>query len=321
MRNLPLNDPIWYSNNATAQVKTKHYQYNHRCTIDVHFPNLRQLCINGITLINNYDIFIDVVTGEVFKRHRSWDKSSTRINQLINSNSVSLEDRKTILDAASVKINIHIADKALNYENAMNKILFKFYENNGINIKKLSDSSLSEFRAYSRDILIDIPKLKIREVCLETFVSRYTKNNDAVYFDSIIDKLNKTVDNVEQEYSEKIHLQLEKKIDSLWIKYLLLEKDSKFSGSFSVSFFRYSGNENKNTFDVMEIKINMMNNYKENLDFIKANPEKVRTLLKEITDRHSKSKKYANYLKLYDLVLTRGNVLVAKFCFKLEEKC
>lgn len=325
MRNLPLNDALWYGRNATVQVKTRYLKHGHRCDVKVDFPNLRCLLINGISLINNYDIFIDINTGELFKQRRAWIKQIS-LNQIQNAHLITLEEVKHIRDALSASFS-NITDlnrKSIHYENAMNMILFEFYKNHDIDIKKLNDATLSEFRSYSRDFLTDIPKLEIRKISIETLISETTKNDNVVYFDEIINKFNARVEKAKQEFGEKINHQLEEKIDHIWIKYLLLRNDAKFSGVHKVSFFRYTGNEKKNTFDIMEIQINMMgSNHKENADFLKNNASKVNALLYEIVNGHSRSKKYTNYLKLYSLILTRENTLVARFCFKdgLEELC
>ena len=107
------------------------------------------------------------------------------------------------------------------------------------------------------------------------------------------------------------------------IKFILLKCDTKFSGNYNIKFRRYNTNTNKNTFDIVDLEINMLENHETNLNFIKSNPDTVKQLLKEIIYVNRSTKKYANYLKLYNLTLTADNILLASFCFKdkLEKLC
>ena len=116
---------------------------------------------------------------------------------------------------------------------------------------------------------------------------------------------------------------LKKKSPSIKVKYSLLSLP-KFSGSYRIYTDKYNDNTKNKTFDTITVELNMMSEsvYNENLAYVKKNIGSVKLLLKYIIESDPLSQKYANCLKLFSLILTTDNVLVARFCFKegLESK-
>lgn len=106
------------------------------------------------------------------------------------------------------------------------------------------------------------------------------------------------------------------------IRFILL-CHNYFSGKYKVYTDRYADNMKENTFDSINIEIRMNSDYIKNLQYIHHNRDYVNKLIRYILMHDETSKDYANYLKMYNLVLSRDNTLIARFCFKdgLESKC
>lgn len=115
---------------------------------------------------------------------------------------------------------------------------------------------------------------------------------------------------------------LDKSYYGIKIRFILLCHDY-FSGKFKVYTDRYDDNVKENTFDSINIEIRMNSDYNKNLQYIYHNRNYVNKLIRYILEHDETSKDYANYLKMYNLVLSRDNTLIARFCFKdgLESKC
>lgn len=107
------------------------------------------------------------------------------------------------------------------------------------------------------------------------------------------------------------------------LKFTLLRKDNRFSGTRKIYSERYTDNKNHKTFDSFNIELTMLSDYDENLKYVKKNIKEIKNLLKYIVENDYNTKDFSNYLKLYSLVLNRENTLIARFCFKdgLESLC
>lgn len=321
MRELPINDLDWLKENVEVDVSL--YKY-YICRVNIHFKNIRRLCTDNQLSFNHVMVVINDMTGELFRFDDSYLSKNKLLNNLLKCDMFDENDLNYMhycRNHISLRISMDeyiVRDK--NFDSDINTIMDSFYKTHHIDITKLDTSCLSIFRHYTRSFIRkEINEMKAQEN-ITSILIKYTKTKECCYLDHITNNLNVTY----YDYSNIINKKLEEKLDNIRVKYLLLRSDTKFSGAATqIKFLRYKNNKKENTFDIIEIQIMMMADYQENLAFIKANPEKVTTLLKEIVEHHSRSSKYANYLKLYDLVLTRGNILVAKFCFKdgLEELC
>lgn len=325
MRELPLYDISWLYENTDAHLSTHYWGKSYRCYVTIRSPYFCKLQTCQGELFNNKKVVLNNKTNELFKYDPIIDKNKL-LNNLFKSGLLNNNDLQTCKNAFAVQLNLaleenYISETDFDRDHIIRTILNKFYKDHNMDISKLSYSSVTAFNRYTRSFLKKITKeIKTQETNIHTLITESIKNDEFTFYDVVQNSNGE----ITSKFSDIINKRLEEKIDNIWVKYLLLREDAKFSGNHNVKFFRYTGNEKKNTFDIMEIQINMMGiNHKENLDFIKNNADKVNTVLHDIVNCHSRSKKYANYLKLYSLILTRENTLVARFCFKdgLEELC
>lgn len=107
------------------------------------------------------------------------------------------------------------------------------------------------------------------------------------------------------------------------LKFTLLRKDNRFTGTRKIYTDKFTDNKNHKTFDSFNIELSMLSDYDENLKYLKKNIKEIKNLLKFIVENDYNTKDFSNYLKLYSLVLNRENTLIARFCFKdgLESLC
>ena len=188
-------------------------------------------------------------------------------------------------------------------------------------------------RKFKMKLLSDNNKTGFREYVMSKINYNNTRIRGEKLKDIIINKIQSdNVPEYEKEFAEFIYSLfvnsdataiLDKYHSHFNIKFNLLRKDNKFSGNYKIYSDRFMDNTNHKTFDTFNIEINMYSDYDENLKYVKENIKYVKGLLKYIIEHESVSKDYANYLKLYSLVLNRENILIARFCFKdsLESLC
>lgn len=214
---------------------------------------------------------------------------------------------------------LHIRGTGLFIDGAMSPKgkFVKEYLEKKFNIKLLSDNNQTVFREYAMSKInynnCYIHGEKLRDV----IINKIQSDDDVEYLDSFAKFVYKLF--VASDASEM----LDKRYPNLNIKFNLLRKDNEFAGNYKIYSDRFMDNKNHKTFDVFSIEISMCSDYDKNLKFLKQNTKYVKGLLKYIIEHDSISKDYANYLKLYSLVLSRENILMARFCFKdgLESLC
>ena len=115
-------------------------------------------------------------------------------------------------------------------------------------------------------------------------------------------------DNEYRKFIEKY-----KKLNDLYIRFLL-DQFERFSSVFRITF-NYNGFHSPNkigsVYDSVNLEINMLNGYNENIIFIKRNAGKIIEIINTIVKLHSVTKSYD--LKLCNLQLSAGNILMAHF--------
>lgn len=155
------------------------------------------------------------------------------------------------------------------------------------------------------------------EEMLESYLKKIILNNE-YYDEKMLNEFIRNNTNLDKVVKDAI---TEIGCDLNVIK-ILTEKDFPFEGSFHVKRSKYNDNITKN-FDIISIEIPMKPDYNNNLDFIKRNANAIKSMvIIPIFKNHKLSKKYAKFMRLFKLVLTRENILIAQFCFKegLESK-
>ena len=106
---------------------------------------------------------------------------------------------------------------------------------------------------------------------------------------------------------------------------LMLTKNpgSKYTKDFIIGvhqpiFQRYNGNTNKNTFDTVRIEIIL----KERADMMQQCIKHKKEILDADVDKLKSSKSFRkygvpiNFLKVYDMVLTKDNCIILSLCLK-----
>ena len=323
MRNLPIYDQNWVNENITIGV-LPHVKafYNIDYEITIKFKNLIKVYYYAKynQYIENarygeYVIFQDKNTKEYFKLQYPYDNYYSMKNYLI---SILLPDK--IIEPHTIDLQFSDnttfnSDWYFSYTNIINDFLAN--EEN-INLGLLDEAMQHSLKLYIKSMISR--KYKPRFLCkaevLNTILEDHTKNDE--YFDesmayAIADAL------CEKEYRESriaVSNLLESKRDMIYTKYLLLKCDNNFSGNYKINFSRYNGNIKIDTFDIVTIEINMFSDYMQNLDFLRNNINKTKNMLKNIIRSHSKSRRYANFMKLDKLTLRKDCVLEAKFIFR-----
>ena len=188
--------------------------------------------------------------------------------------------------------------------------IIDFYLDTMFDLTKIHKSNLHVLREYASDLIeVNEDGINCGSVIRDVIVEQ--SRNDNV----LEDNLNELI------FEKYIHLDIFKVTPEnenlIMVKYILCTQDSKFSGLFSISRMKFDANLPRRIFDGFCVNINMADSeYEDNLKYVKANCKGVKKIVKLILDNHRMSKNYAKFMKMYSLVLTRDNVLVAQFCFK-----
>lgn len=329
MRNLPLDDREWILENVTVSKRLdKRYAYPMFGYERIEEFVIYTFKFHSLVLLNDYNgyyiVFQDINTKELFKLDkRSWfDIKRSTLIPIFRDNG-KIYDTRNYYDQRKIEYKVDIelvknSEVMCNYDRYKNikkyDMIKKFCVENRILDSSSILSSESLFYTYAQGNLkyLDIYDM---DKFIESFIF------DDEYLDECI--LNERCKLYFDQYYEDLSNELNKHIDKLKIKAILLGRYNKFSGNYKIVFDRYIENKKRDTFDIINIEIGMMGDYQENLKFVKENMRDVKRILKAILEAHPKSSKYANYMKLSSLRVTKDNMLVAMICFKdeLEELC
>lgn len=316
MRYMPLYDREWVLKHIDASCFRAG-------VLNVDFVNLTLIhnepdfynLHNFSTSYNKFLVFKDGETNELFKLDFRF-KWEGVVQELLELPAV----RKQLYSKYFGRFNFNgdrIHEKNLikdNYVEAKDKLIDEFFSSKDIDTGLLSPSVYANYRSWVKSLLPTTPTNRSSPISIADIISGETKNDDVLNIDILEYKFH-TINN-EQIYCDNIRKSLQKHSDQIYIKYLLLKEDDNFSGKYKISFHRFTGNKKCNTFDMIDIELHMIGNRSSNISFIKNNMKDIQRILKLVIEGHSKSKKYANYMKLDSLVLSADNVLIAKFVFK-----
>lgn len=269
-----------------------------------------------VRLMKDYSLLY-YTTGYIFYKEKY--KSS---NLLIFKNNKTNELFKTNTNTYYYDINDmkKIFVDFSNYNSIYNKlsytvggelrpIVFKYYDpeylSNGSAIKTFCDKIIH--KACGETKLSTDYSLQIKE---------FLNSENHVYFDEFCN-YNKNAENViMDQYKEKIgsiirNPKYSKYFDALYLIYL---KDSPFSGKYKITKEKLSDTKSNNVFDIIRLSFTMSPNRKRVLDYVKNDQNFKENIVRPIFEYHVG--KYANFMRVYDLVLTNSNELVFSFCFK-----
>lgn len=163
--------------------------------------------------------------------------------------------------------------------------------------------------------------LQLTDINKSVALGEYTKiinemlnSNNVVYFQEFVD-YNTEVSNFlnVNNCAESIKTACEKHKKFFDALYKMYQTDSPFAGTYKVTKDKFTGNKSNN-FDIIKISFQMVSNKSKVYDFINKHPEFREEIIRPIFNHHAME--YANFMRLYDVVLTTANELVFSFCFK-----
>lgn len=320
MRELPLNNKkwvedhiVWYYPNYNNAVKTINLYLNDLILIkdvsklqDYQYINRKRILIEKTK--GSLLVFKDTNTSELFKiDSENKDLAILLVESLCNNGIV---DYKYI-GAINHRITIDIARLfGTSNDSPKGRFVNKFLRDN-YDMSLLNSSSTSLFKEYVSQKLSSY-NISTVEKSLDDKIMNEIKNNNLTIYDyefssfvfSLYDKSNA------REF-------LGENIDVMNIKFNLL-KTNYFTGKYKVYMDKYTDNtsDKRKVFDTINIELNMASDHDADMLYLKANIKDVKMILKDIIESNKISKDYANYLKLFSLILTRDNILVARFCLK-----
>ena len=236
-----------------------------------------------------------------------------------------LRDRKTdeifksVLKSSDLeKIKIRHGSLFINGSNSNTPrtMIMDNYLNQKFDVSKLSAVSRESLRNFITT-KIDYDAVSVNDESIESLIIQKAFNDsEPVYEKEFADFI---YDLYQKSDAYEV---LDKSYYEIKIRFILL-CHNYFSGKFRVYTDRYADNMKENTFDSINIEIRMNSDYAKNLYYLRENKKYVNSLIRYILEHDNMSKDYANYLRMYNLVLSRDNTLIARFCFKdgLESKC
>lgn len=318
MRELPLNDKEWVMNHIGF-----YYSDWLNTRINLYLNDL--MLIKDISELSEYQIvsqrekkilventkgkllvFRDTVTSELFKfALKGEDLTQVLANALYYHNKI----------PQGVMANYRITMRSMylftnDGQSPKGKFIDNFINSN-YDTKLLSDSSSSLFRDYVSQKLNKTKIIyNVENSLKDQIINKIKSDNEPVYqseFASFVLGL------YNRSNAREI---LGANTDAINIKFMLL-KTKYFTGKYKAYMDKYTDTrKNNKVFDTITIQFNMISDYDNNLAYLKSNNKEVKSILKYVIETNKLSKEYANYLKLYSLILTRDNILVARFCLK-----
>lgn len=313
MRELPLNDKSWIKSNIISYKCNGVWTVSFKHAIELLVP-YSDLNING--QYRNTPFKTAKGKKLIFRYERTYGdqelfKYEIKEDSLYEFAKNILKKNEDIEDIDCSEIILKINE---NHDN-----IFKYSVSKGELIKEFLSlhMDIDTLSQHDQILLIDYCRDKMDlQDCYENRIKTVfaDSSDDVVTFKDITSRLQKDIFD-----QSKINV-TRRQMNDIKMKYLLL-KTGYFSGVYKVNTTQFSDTLKKGVFDTVVIRVNMMMNHKANLVFIKENRKKINTILSSILKLNSKTHEYVNYLELYDLLLTRDNILEAKFCFKkgLEE--
>lgn len=177
----------------------------------------------------------------------------------------------------------------------------------------LSDNSLKLF-------IEDISKLVRINLCdkvkyFDRFVSSilndnksYTKNELTKLFD------------IKSKWFHQLSLEecLGQKAGEIKIKYLLATY-KVFSGGYSIRFYDTYETISRRSyvFDSIHISLPLVSSdYNSNHNYINSHAKEIKDLIFLLLKQNERGKKYVDFIKIKEVVLTKQNILIIKLCFK-----
>ena len=317
MRELPLKDEEW----VRSHLKLVQSFFNSKL-----LTNLQLLL--PFSDMNKYDLQLfhnklegktillkDLLSGEIFKYivdlESSNDFKTTFKKAYLKY--CYLNDDFQLISTASFHIDVSIEQKEYKLPRSPRSIIIDGF------LEKTYDLSL--LKSSRKTILHDYIVQKIPDVDTRSYnmdISDILENEEAIYEEEFINIIRAKYIGY---FQSEIENQLKNYRNIIDIKYTLLRSDTRFSGTHKVIFNNYNENKNRSGFDTIDVELNMLEDYNANLEYIKENMRSVKSLIVKILKSNNRCKDYVNFLKMYSLILTRENTLVARFCFKdgLEE--
>lgn len=323
MRELPLNNSYWVSEHVHfMRIGNEGYiSFNHLSMIreysELSTDKFRYLS-QSQNMKNKLLVFIDPKTDELFKYTVPVDDSYSLAKifaSLLNVYKPQLRIKPDECD--ELRISIHsrcIGSKGLT--SVQGNLIHKYLENN-FNLKLLKPNDISIFKKYAKSIIRN-EDLIVDGLPMDSIVIDIIKDNDHQEFkDEFLNELENLY-----EHSNIVDIINDHK-GLLKIKFDLLNMDNGFTGVYTVKQRKFNNQDKRRVFDGIDVELNMYSDYDENLRFVKKNLKEIKKLIKLIIETHPKCKDYAKFIDMYSFVLTRENILVARFCFKagLEELC
>lgn len=332
MRELPLYNNEWVKENITVKYETDNNIHKY---IKIQFPKL--LLFNDFSsiylykpyitsksrLINksNLLIFKDIITHELFKFNITEGNICILFKDIVDAiwrNDIIHKEffHKKEDVTGFIEIDPYNSRYIPNYNNGLPKPKLsevKKYLNEKLDMNLLSNSSQRILAEYAAGCVY--PK------SFNRFAIDLIKNdNNYIDYNTFIEKLH-----MYKKYVNSYNLteRLDDHLDFITVKYLI-NKHKKFSGHYDINFIKSEeNNKSRNSFNTIDLEIRMLSGYDDNLKYLKENIRDIKLTLKDIMEINPKTKDYSKFLKMYSLILTRDNVLLARFCFKdgLEELC
>lgn len=321
MRTLPLYDSDWvlnhieawcYGGNITVEFKDLVMIHN-----DAEYNYYNLIYIR--TTYNNFIVFKDKNTNEFFKfGFIDWENAIKRLI-IVPAIHRQLNLRKLLFGRYNVEgYNLHerhlLEEIDYDYKDYRDPYIDAFFKSKNIDTNKLAPSVFRNYRSWVKSFFPMKPLSKLSSTRINYIISKATKDDDVFTMEDFKRDLY-SVNNVD-EYNKSAVAALEKHSDDIYIKYLLLKESDNFTGKYKISYHRYNDNKKVNTFDMMDVELHMISDRQGNIAFIRNNMKEIKRLLKLIIYNNSKSKRYANYMKIDSMTLSPDSVLIVKFIFK-----